>query len=296
MGEQTTGIFPGKLSRKVIMQTNSVNPYLTTADVLETLRASGKPIHEWGCAIDSTPMISARIGGHKQPGIFITAGAHSDETAGVHAALNLLNQLDTEHEVHILPLRDPFGFAGVNRCLSFAAGQPVMITDHAETLQYLKEHARLVWHENEMYVFKLGEIGFVWNPIQQGIENYWAMTGRIGKLVKEDPGLLKVLSGKSVMLINSSNVDGARVMQRCWHAVLSERMEWLHLNRFFGRSDAPPETAAVDRLMQTLHPGLTCDLHEGNGDGFWLPIPKPERNQERVLNMSRGIFRLHYLS
>jgi hypothetical protein len=272
------------------MQTNSVNPYLTTADVLETLRASGKPTQEWGRALDSTPMLSARTGGHKQPAIFITAGAHSDETAGVHAALNLLNLLDIEHEVHILPLRDPFGFYGAAYCLSFAAGQPVKVADHAEILQYLKEHAVLVWHEYDMYIFKLGEIGFVWNPTQPGIDNYWAMMGRIGKLAKEDPGLLKPLSGKSVMLINSADIDGARSMQRCWHAVLSERMEWLHLNRFFGRSNAPPETEAVDRLMQTLHPGLTCDLHEGNGEGFWMPIPKPERNREQVMKMSRAYF------
>jgi hypothetical protein len=272
------------------MQTNSVNPYLTTTDVLETLRDSCKPTSQWGRALDGTPILSARTGGHKQPTIFITAGAHADETAGVHAALNLLDLLGTEHEVHILPLRDPFGFAGAVHCLSFAAGKPVKIGDHAETLQYLKDHAMLVWHENEMYIFKLGEIGFVWNPLQPGIDNYWAMMGRISKLVKEDPSLLKPLSGKSVMLINSADIDGARAMQRCWHAVLSEEMEWLHLNRFFGRSDAPPETAAVDHLMQTLHPGLTCDLHEGNGEGFWIPIPKPERNLERVLKMSCAYF------
>lgn len=278
------------------MQTNSVpnngsaNPYLTSTDVLETLRASGKPLREWGRAIDGTPMLSARTGGDKQPAIFITAGAHSDETAGVHAALNLLTLLDIEHEVNILPLRDPFGFAGINHCLSFAAGQPVQVADHAETLDYLNEHAEPVWHEGKMFVFKLGETGFVWNPLQPVIDNYWAMTGRIGKLAKENPGLLKPLSGKSVMLINSADIDGARVMQRCWHAVLSKRMEWLHLNRFFGRSDAPPETAAVDHLMQTIRPGLTCDLHEGNGVGFWLPIPIPEDDQERVLNMSCAYF------
>jgi len=272
------------------METLSANPKLTTSDVVETLHTCGKPTHEWGRAIDDTPMLSVRAGGDKQPVIFITAGAHSDETAGVHAALHLVRLLDTEHEVHILPLRDPFGFAGVGHCLSFAAGQPVKVNDHIEVFQYLIKQAELIWHENEMYVFKLGEIGFVWNPLQPGIENYWAMMGRIGKLAKEKPGVLKPLSGKSVMLINSADIDGARTMQRCWHAVLSEKMEWLHLNRFFGRSDAPPETATVDRLMQTIQPGLTCDLHEGNGNGFWMPIPKPERNSERVLNMSRAYF------
>lgn len=273
------------------MQTISENPALTTADVLETLRACGKPSHEWGQAIDGTPMLSVQTGGQKQPAIFITAGAHSDETAGVHAAIKLIELLDTEHEVHILPLRDPFGFAGVAHCLSFAAGQPVQVANHGETLEYLKDHVEPVWHEGDLFVFKLGEIGFVWNPLQAGIDNYWAITGRIGKLVKEDPSLLKPLSGKSVMLINSADIEGAREMQRCWHAVLSKEMEWLHLNRFFGRSDAPLETAAVDHLVHTIHPGLTCDLHEGNGKGFWLPIPRPERNQERVLEMSRAYFK-----
>lgn len=272
------------------MQIITVDPNLTTADVLESLYTCGKSCRAWGEAIDGTPIISVRAGGQKKPAIFITAGAHSDETAGVCAALNLIELLNTEHEVHILPLRDPFGFAGVAHCLSVAAGQSVQVTSHNETLEYLEEGANLIWHEEDIFVFKLGDIGFVWNPLQAGIDNYWAMTGRIGKLVEEDPGLLKPLAGKSVMLINSSDVDGARVMQRCWHAILSKEMEWLHLNRFFGRSDAPPETVSVDRLVQTIQPGLTCDLHEGNGEGFWLPIPKPKQNDERVLEMSRAYF------
>ena len=93
------------------------DPELTTEDVLDILRASGKPLTEWGKALDGTPMLGARTGGEKQPAIFITAGAHCTETAGVHSALNLLEMLDTEHAVHVLPLRDPLGFGGVNRCL-----------------------------------------------------------------------------------------------------------------------------------------------------------------------------------
>jgi hypothetical protein len=282
-----------KLVRKVIVQTNSVNPYLTTADVLEILRDSGKPLCEWGGAIDGAPMLSARAGGQKQPSIFITAGAHSDETAGVHAALNLLKLLDTEHEVHILPLRDPYGFAGVAHCLSFAAGQPVKFSDHAETLQYLKEHADLIWHENEMYVFKLGEIGFVWNPLSEGLDSFWALFNQMMKLSKENLQVLKPLLGKSMMLINPNvESEGSNEMQRCWHSFLSPLGEWLHLNRFFGRADAPPEVAAVDRLMQTVRPGLTCDLHEGNGSGFWMPLHKPDPDEKRevVIRMTEAYF------
>jgi predicted deacylase len=90
-----------------------INADLNSKDVLDVLYDSGKPLQEWGKAIDGTPLLSARMGGDKQPVIFITAGSHATETAGVHAALNMLERVETEHEVYILPLRDPFGFAGL---------------------------------------------------------------------------------------------------------------------------------------------------------------------------------------
>jgi hypothetical protein len=270
----------------------SPNPNLTTSDVLEALRASGKPLHEWGRAVDGTPLLAARAGGDKQPAIFITAGAHSTETAGVHGALNLLDALDTEHEVHVLPVRDPFGFAGVNHCLSFAVGQPVEVPSHHAALDYLTTHGELIWSEGEMRVFKLGNIGFMWHlPQPPSVGRFLTMHSRMLSLVQQDPDSLKPLWGKSVMLLNAMlDVEGSGELGRCWHAIVSPQGEWLHLNRFFGRDDAPPEVAAVDQLMQTIRPGLMCDLHEGNGSGFWMPIRKPEQNAELVFDMTKAFF------
>jgi hypothetical protein len=266
-------------------------PDLTTAELLEILGASGKPLKEWGQAIDGTPMLSACTGGHKQPAIFITAGVHSNETAGIHAALNLLKLLDTEHEVHILPLRDPFGFAGVQHCLSFAAGESVQVSNHEEVLDYLQARAELLWQGEQMHLFKLGEVGFVWNVLLPGLDSFWDILTRIGQLAQEEPNRLESLKGKSVMLVNpDTGFEGAGEMRRCWHAVISADGQWVHLNRLFGRRDAPPEVKAVDRLMQTVRPGLTCDLHEGNGHGFWMPIPRPEKEAERVFEMTRTYF------
>jgi len=266
------------------------DPNLTTADVLDVLHSSGKPLHEWGRAIDGTLMLAARTGGDKQPAIFITAGAHSTETAGVHAALNLLHGLDTEHEVHILPLRDPMGFAGVNHCLSFAAGQPVELPDHDAVLDYLLAHGQQIWREGDLYLFKLGNLGFMWDTPRPGPDTYWNIHRSMRQLIHDDPNMLKPLFGKSIMLIDTWIVEGCGQMQRCFHIVLDMNPGggWLHLNRFFGRDDAPPEVAAVDRLMQQVRPGLTCDLHEGNGEGFWLPVPKPEENPERVFDMTKA--------
>jgi hypothetical protein len=267
------------------------DPNLTTDDVLEALRASGKPLHEWGRAIDGTPMLAARTGGDKQPAIFITAGAHAIENGGVHAALGLLERLDTEHEVHVLPLRDPFGFAGVNHCLSFAAGHTVKVLNHDSVLDYLLVHGQQVWHEGDLYLFKLGDLGFIWNILKPGHESFWDMFDLVGQLARDDPEVLKPLWGKSVMFVNPMvYAEGDGEMLRCWHHVLSAKGDSLHLNRFFGRHDAPPEVAAVDRLMQTVRPGLTCDLHEGHGEGFWMPMRKPKENPERVFEMTRAFF------
>jgi hypothetical protein len=267
------------------------DPDLTTSRLIDLLRASGWPLTEWGRAVDGAPLLSARAGGDKQPAIFITAGAHCTETAGVHAALNLLN-LETEHELHVLPLRDPFGFAGVNHCLSWAAGRPVTVASHMEALDYLQANATLVWQEGELRIFKLGEVGFIWqSPGIPGVERWIKVHSRMCSLSASEPAALKPLWGKSVMVVNAMpDVEGTGELGRCLHGVVSRTGEWLHLNRFLGRDDAPPEVAAVERLLQTVRPALVCDLHEGNGSGFWMPISRPKEGAERVFEMTKAYF------
>jgi len=266
-------------------------PNLTTSDVIHFLERSGLPLQEWGKAEDGAPMVSARIGGMRQPAIFITAGAHSNETAGVHAALNLLTQLKTDYEVHILPLRDPMGFGGVRHCLQTASGRKVQVSSHEEVLDFLKAEAALIWQEQDFYLFFLGDMGFVWCPHQPGLGSYWRMTNHMENLIQSQPDTILQLAGKSVMLIDpDSDVEGSGTLQRCWHALISKDGAWRHLNRMFGEQDVPPEVAAVDSLMQTVKPGLTCDLHEGNGSGFWLPIPKPLVNSELSFRMAEAFF------
>jgi hypothetical protein len=266
------------------------SPGLSTAELLAALHASGKALHEWGTAIDGTPLLAARTGGDKQPAIFITAGAHCTEVAGVHAALNLLTVLDTEHEVHILPLRDPFGFSGANHCLSFAAGEPVQVDSHQAALDYLLIHGQLLWQKGEMRLFKLGDMGFVWHaPKQPSEERFVVMDSRLVALAQQSPDVVRPLWGKRVMFLNDMrDVEGVGELGRCWHGVFSDSGERMGINRFFGRDDAPPEVAAVDLLMQTVCPGLTCDLHEGPGKGFWMPIPGPEKAREQVFEMTKA--------
>jgi hypothetical protein len=233
------------------------------------------------------PVFSASAGAGKQPAVLVTAGVHASETAGVQAALNLLNLLETRHEVVILPLRDPFGFAGVNHCLSFAAQQPVHLSSHSETLEYLKREARLLWSRDDTYIFILNEVGFIWTPLRQ--DGFYHKIDRIGQLNRSNPQALKPLWGKSVMLLNPDiRCEGAGEMQRCWHGVFSKQGEWLHLNRFFGRSDPPPEVAAINRLIESVRPGLVCDLQEDRVGGFWLGIPRPKQGSEKLLPLAEA--------
>ena len=53
---------------------------------------------------------------------------------------------------------------------------------------------------------------------------------------------------------------------------------------------AAQEVAAVEKLIREMEPGLICDLHEGNGQGFWMPIPRPEQDADLVLDMTRAYF------
>ncbi|HCV22855.1 MAG TPA: hypothetical protein QF604_17495 [Candidatus Latescibacteria bacterium] len=267
------------------------DPALTTLDVQHALQASGLPLQEWGKALDGTPMMAARTGGQCQPAIFLTAGAHCTETAGVHACLELMGSLETQHEVQVLPLRDPMGFAGVSHCLSVAAGEDITISDPQESLEVLRERGTLLWSEGDLYLYQLGGIGFVWGPPTPGLETFWRQFALTGRLPQEASEILVSLLGRSIFFLNvNSTIDGSGSLQRCYHTVLGTDGQWLHLNRFFGQPHAPGEVAAVDHLIQRIRPGLTVDLHEGNGEGFWMPIPRPVTGQDRVFEMTRAFF------
>ncbi|MBN1317659.1 MAG: hypothetical protein JXA42_19405, partial [Anaerolineales bacterium] len=271
------------------MEIPSSNPLITTTDVLDALHTSGKRLHQWGQAVDGAPLLSAQTGGDRQPAIFITAGVHAHEPAGVLAALELLQGLDTEHEVHVLPLRDPFGFAGVNHCLSFAAGERVNVPTHQAALDYLSAKGQLIAQEGKFALYKLGEFGFLWNQPTPGLEGSRPMSNFMLKLMRQEPDLLRPLWGKSIMLLQTmTDVEGVAGLQRCYHRIFTATGEFLHLNRFFGQKDAPPEVAAVENLMQQVKPGLTCDLHEGAETGFWLSAPRPEKKPEIPLAMARA--------
>lgn len=265
--------------------------YITTSEVLQEIRDSGMEIHEWGHAVDGTPMLGARTGGDKQPAIFITAGSHSGETAGVHGALELLRTLDTEHEVHVLPLRDPLGFSGPSRCMSVALGEDVKISNHEEALNLLKARGELLYEKETFRLYKLGTMGFAWDIPRPGLESFMSMHAQMLKLAREQQEVFRALLGQSVFLVHSMpDVEGTED-RRCWHGIVSTDGQWRHLNRFFDSSEAPTEVKAVKNALETVNPKLVCDLHEGPCKGFYrggFRRPHTQQGEMTVLRMAQS--------
>ncbi len=86
--------------------------YSTNDELIAETRRRAHSVTVLGNTVDGSPLVAARGGGAKAPAIFITAGSHSTEHAGVAAAVQLIDELDTEHQVYVIPTRDPVGLNG----------------------------------------------------------------------------------------------------------------------------------------------------------------------------------------
>ena len=75
--------------------------------------------------------------------------------------------------MHVLLLRDPYRFAGVDHCLSFAVGKVVRVADTGEALTYLVANAEQLWHADDVHLFKLGDVGFMWDIPRPCLQTFW---------------------------------------------------------------------------------------------------------------------------
>ena len=264
---------------------------MTTQRAAQALNESSGILHHWGSAVDGAAILSAQCGGQRKPAVLITAGVHAHEVGGVWAALELMEQLQTQQEVHILPLRDPFGFSGVNHCLSFAAGSQIALADHASILGYLGEHASIIWQQDDINCFKLGDLGFVWHPELKGLESFQRVNAQMTAALKEEPFVFSALFGKRVMMVNPApySEPGAR-MARCWHAWISTDGRWLNLNRGFGEAEQPAEVSALQNALEIIQPGLVIDLQEDDTAGFWFARPFSHRDDPLTSHLFSAAF------
>ena len=248
--------------------------FTSYAELLERVARSGRPVRELGRAPDGSPIIAVRAGGDKEPAIFITAGSHSTEHAGVSAAVELIEQLDTEHQVHVIPTRDPIGLGGYAHALSLGLGEVPSFDSFAEVEAILRGRGEVLFDQDDMVLALIGEYGYAsCRPEAERICPQWCFYRKLQELEKAQPEILEPLKGRRIyMTPGQAGVEGTGNFGRAYTLVVSPEGEVLHLNRFHDTSWAPVEPRCARQLMAEINPGISFDLHESQlmEDRYWL--------------------------
>ena len=226
-------------------------------DLIERIECQGYESRVLGRAPDRAPIVCVRAGGDREPAIFISAGSHSTEHAGVSAAMELVDQLETEHQVYVIPSRDPMGLNGFAYVLGLSLGEEPDLGSLEEVEAILRERGEVLCEEGETLLVIIGEYGY-------------STHGLYGRL-KGTEAFLEPLKGRRIFFPSrAQGVEGTAPCQRAYTLIVDPAGEVLHINRFHDTSWAPVESRCTRRLMAEIQPGLTLDLHEHGGGGFWF--------------------------
>jgi len=232
----------------------------TYRELLDCVKAKNKEVEVMGSAPDGAPIVAVRSGGDKTPAIFITAGSHSTEQAGVTAAVELIDELDTEHQVYTIPTRDPLGMNGYAYALKQGLSEDVDFDSFEELEAILRDRGELHYEKDETFLVLIGEYGYA---------NY-NILGRMGDAPAES---IEPFKGRRIFIpTRKGGVEGADHFKRAYTLIMGPDGELLHINRFHDTQWAPVEPRCARNLMKRINPGISFDIHEsmGIGDRFWL--------------------------
>ena len=245
-------------------------------DLLKTVEKRGHKPRVLGYAPDRSPIVAVQAGGKKKPAIFISAGSHSTEHAGVVAAVDLIDELKTEHQVFVLPCRDPMGLSGFHHVLSLSLGHEPSIKTVADAEKLLREKGKVLYDSDGRLLVMIGEYGYANRSFYRKVE--------------KGAAFLEPLKGRRLYFPSSyTDAPGAGPLQRAYSQIVTPAGEVLHLNRFHDTSWAPVEVQCTRRLMAEIQPRLTFDLHEYGGDDFWMSARRQRTDEDEVweLRMAR---------
>ncbi len=232
-------------------------PFANYEQLLQTLGHRGHALRVLGLAPDRSPLVAVRAGGDKRPAICISAGSHSTEHAGVAAAVELIERLQTRHEVWVLPSRDPIGLNGFQYALSLALNDVPRLTSLDEAEALLRKHGEVLLDEGDTLLVQIGEYGY-------------ANRGLYRKLEKGSKPL-QALRGRRIYFPSRyDDVPGTGPLERAYTLIVTPDAEVLHLNRFHDSPWAPSEVRCIRQLMAEIKPELTFDLHEHGGGFYWM--------------------------
>lgn len=232
----------------------------TYDDLLDTIGTPNRDYQILGYVPGGDPIVAVEAGGEQEPPIFITAGAHATEHAGVCAAVELIEALDTPHKVYIIPSRDPIGLNGYADALGLALGTDVDVTSYDDAKEILEADGEIVHQDGEFVLALIGDYGYAMEPPQ---EDSTTILQRLKEYAETDPEVLMPFAGRRIFTTpGHSDIDGTEGLNRAYTLMMSPDGMPLHLNRFFTATWAPVETRCVRQLMDEVEPGLTFDNHE----------------------------------
>ena len=260
--------------------------FWTYDELMTRLQRNGHAMSALGCAPDGSPVVAVRAGGDKLPAILITAGAHSTEHAGVSAAVELIDALDTEHQVYVIPTRDPVGLNGFAHALGMGLGGETFFETFEEIEEILREEGEVAFDEDDLVVSLIGEYGYAsCRPGQGRSDPQWAGYLKLQELAEKQPEVLEPFKGRRLYMVpGQAGVEGTGNFGRAYTLVISLEGEVLHLNRFHDTAWAPVEPRCTRQLMEVIQPGISFDIHESQlmGDKYWLSArhQRDEENQK----------------
>lgn len=257
----------------------TLGPFTTYESLRDAVTTAASSTEIIGYAPGGRPLLAARAGGDRQPAIMLTAGSHATEHAGVVAAVRLLDELDTPHELVVVPSRDPVGVDGMASALALGLGHPQQIEGYAHLAEILREHGEPVVNEGELVIALIGEYVYATTRPGDG-----AGTSQLKERLSDlhgDPAW-DALAGRRVFLVpGEPDVEETRDFDRVYTLVISPDGEQLHLNRYQGETWGPAESRAVTQLFDAVSPGLFVDIHEYLGDGNWISIRPQSTSADR---------------
>ncbi len=249
-----------------------MKPFETNANLVETVNRIAEDTRVLGRAPGGEPIVAAESGGDESPAIVLTAGSHATEHAGVIAAVELLDSLETEHELYVIPTRDPVGVNGYAAALEMALGERVEFDTYDELADILRSESDVLVSEGDVVIGLVGEYVFATAQPSEDSASTESLKRRLSEL-EEESEEWRQLRGRRIFLVpGQPENEGTGDFDRLYTLVVSPDGEKLHLNRFIGSSWAPAESRCTRELLDSVEPGLFVDIHEYGGDDYWVSV------------------------
>lgn len=259
-------------------------------ELLGSLRRWAQAVEVLTAGPFGLPVLCAVGGGTREPAILITAGAHADETSGMYTAGTLLDHLETDRKVYVVPNRDPLGWEGFAAALSLAAGaeRPTSI---AASAALFRSAGEVLYEDGQFIVTEVGGLCFALTPPTPDTFGSEKIVKMLAYAQRMDASLASRLAGKRVIVpANAPGCDGRGVLERAYTVLVAKDGFLGSLNRYFGDPAAPAEVMALADLIDELKPSLTIDLHEGWNDAYYMFTPElPPADQELASRLESGV-------